>query len=531
MDTLDEASHRLLMECLARAGRQAEALRQADICTRILREELDVAPDAETLALASRIQAGDWPAWIATNDAPPEIPAPPVAALVEPPPPRRSRYPLAWAVAVLVVVTGSASVFALRQSAPPTAPVPAPGLVISDFRSVVGIEASNAVAGLTDLIRLDMATQHHVRLIADPPGDSTQAAPARDRARRDAGGRYLLDGSVALERTMVRVTARVTDVRDGDELWSSHYDKPRIDIQQVADDIATHAARAVSQDRDVEVQSPAAPFHDAPAAARHLIALSYEMDYYTVGPNPPSRQIYRLALQLDNNNVEVLAHLANSYIREAISHYPVDQAALTEADSILRRALPLDPTNISALFNTCLLRRVQRRVPEAMELCRRVLDVDPHYPGALRELGHDLLMSGDAAQAIVSYQASLAAAPFLPYAYNAFKGLGVASLVLGRQDDAIGYFQKAIDADKANGDDEQLWMALVLETGGRHAEADEHLTEFLDRYPRLEVDADYLGLLSAPAFAGRLNQMLAAYAKISARIGPRPSPPAAADAK
>ena len=49
MDTLDEAAHRLLMECLARAGRRAEALQQFEFCVRTLRRELDVSPDPETV--------------------------------------------------------------------------------------------------------------------------------------------------------------------------------------------------------------------------------------------------------------------------------------------------------------------------------------------------------------------------------------------------------------------------------------------------------------------------------------------------
>ena len=43
LDTLDEAAHRLLIECLARAGQRAEALHQFETCARVLREELDIA--------------------------------------------------------------------------------------------------------------------------------------------------------------------------------------------------------------------------------------------------------------------------------------------------------------------------------------------------------------------------------------------------------------------------------------------------------------------------------------------------------
>src|ERR1700722_18616909 len=57
MDAMDEASHRLLIECLARSGRRGEALQQFETCARILRDELDVEPDVETVATAERIRA------------------------------------------------------------------------------------------------------------------------------------------------------------------------------------------------------------------------------------------------------------------------------------------------------------------------------------------------------------------------------------------------------------------------------------------------------------------------------------------
>jgi Bacterial transcriptional activator domain len=57
MDELREDSHRLLIETLARAGRRAGALRQLEACARVLRNELNIAPDTETTALAERIRS------------------------------------------------------------------------------------------------------------------------------------------------------------------------------------------------------------------------------------------------------------------------------------------------------------------------------------------------------------------------------------------------------------------------------------------------------------------------------------------
>ncbi len=58
-----EEAHRWLMELLARDGQRSAALAHFEIAKRVLKEELDVAPNEETLNLLARIQrAVDVPA-------------------------------------------------------------------------------------------------------------------------------------------------------------------------------------------------------------------------------------------------------------------------------------------------------------------------------------------------------------------------------------------------------------------------------------------------------------------------------------
>jgi predicted ATPase/DNA-binding SARP family transcriptional activator len=78
LDSLHEPAHRCLMRLYAWSGRRAAALRQYEQCQETLAEELDVAPQEETVELADAIRAG--------NLASPEVEARP-----EPPPSREAR--------------------------------------------------------------------------------------------------------------------------------------------------------------------------------------------------------------------------------------------------------------------------------------------------------------------------------------------------------------------------------------------------------------------------------------------------------
>jgi DNA-binding SARP family transcriptional activator/TolB-like protein/Tfp pilus assembly protein PilF len=537
-DALDEAAHRLLIDCLARAGRRAEALQQFEACTSILRAELNVSPDAETTTLAERIRGGpSLPKTMGVPPGPAAAPAARVATPVDHDTPKQQpasrtavatgrtaepvgrpiiptrhrhhvRHRFAWTGAVLCIVAIALGVLASWSS-----PVSPPGIMVARFRNVSSVPAMDIVlAGLGDLMKMHLAMQDHLRLIDDADGAAEAVTEDRDGRRPLPGTRYVLDGSVALSNEAMYVSVRLTDIRSETELWSDHFDGSIMESMGIADDIASHVARAVSQDHELAVSTPRLPGSDPRRVARELLALGNRIDYYGAADGRASREIYRLALQIDRDDVGAMAHLGNADLRSAYAHWPVDQTALADADAMLLHAAQRDPTNLYVLFSLCQLRRVQDHIPEAMVLCKRALDVDPRYPGTLRELGHLSLQSGDAAQAITWYQASIDAAPSLPNRHVALKGLGVASLALGRGDDAIAYLRKSVEADLWNVGNARLWLAAALEIGGQRAEATKFLAAFMSNHAGLQIDGDYLMLLSAPAYADRQKEVLAALA-------------------
>ncbi len=72
LDLLHEPAHRHVMQLYAYGGQHAAALRQFDECVRLLREELDVTPDIETVELYQAIKARQLtPPAIQSNAAPP----------------------------------------------------------------------------------------------------------------------------------------------------------------------------------------------------------------------------------------------------------------------------------------------------------------------------------------------------------------------------------------------------------------------------------------------------------------------------
>jgi DNA-binding SARP family transcriptional activator len=74
-DPLREHVHRAVIRCHLALGDRAAALRQFDTCARLLRQELEVEPSAETLALAVEARCGE-----PRSGARPAVPAVPAAS-------------------------------------------------------------------------------------------------------------------------------------------------------------------------------------------------------------------------------------------------------------------------------------------------------------------------------------------------------------------------------------------------------------------------------------------------------------------
>ena len=123
---------------------------------------------------------------------------------------------------------------------------------------------------------------------------------------------------------------------------------------------------------------------------------------------------------------------------------------LDEAEEHLRRALDLDPRERTGLQNSAELLRLRKRYGEAVEGYRDLLDIDPTYAQAHAGLGNALLELGRYEEALDSMASAVALQPDLRVEGSLEGFMGLASLRLGRLEDAEGHLQRALEADPSN---------------------------------------------------------------------------------
>jgi tetratricopeptide (TPR) repeat protein len=92
----------------------------------------------------------------------------------------------------------------------------------------------------------------------------------------------------------------------------------------------------------------------------------------------------------------------DALLREARTH--LQNARLVDAAAVCAQLLDAAPDNIDALYTLAVTRRMQRRIPDALDTLDTLIALDPSYGRGWQERGHCLRDSGRTEEAIAAYQ-------------------------------------------------------------------------------------------------------------------------------
>jgi TolB-like protein len=223
----------------------------------------------------------------------------------------------------------------------------------------------------------------------------------------------VLEGSVRLAGDRLRVTARLTEVETGYQVWSERYDREAADVFAVQDEIAVGVVEAVTSrltpgERKVRERQQVGNLE----AYRHYLKGRHYR--YSKNDHANALKSYEQALALDPSHgpswvgkaeVTVLAAVyslipsleAYATAKEALEaarHLQGCEARWQDSEAALLRAIELEPTFVQGHTWFGFFHSVQRRFDEAEGYFRRACELDPlaAYPYAMIATG--LLANG-----------------------------------------------------------------------------------------------------------------------------------------
>jgi serine/threonine-protein kinase len=298
-------------------------------------------------------------------------------------------------------------------------------------------------------------------------------------AGRSLGVGAVLTGSVSRHGDRLSVSAELVDTATGARLWGETYERPRAELLQVQDAIASEISERLrpgltSQERRSlgrhGTRNPEA--WELYLRARFLLLRESEED------DLEARRLYLQALDRDPRFVEARVGVSVTYSRGAVGGSARPADAWPRAAEELQKALDLDPDNVLArcaranrrflgewdwagaerdyrrladepqvlteeLFRPMAFFHWARGRPdEAVALMEKALRVDPGNLNSRLMLADFLAQDGRLEDAIAGYRALVAAEPTDP-----FPLFGLAEVLRRRGDaaGAIGSLRKAYE--------------------------------------------------------------------------------------
>ena len=393
---------------------------------------------------------------------------------------RRARW---WVVAACVVAGATAFSYWIRQ-VPAVTAGGVRSLVVMPFRAITpSSDQAYLETGMADALAARLGGVGHLRV---PP---TAAVRSREEPF-DAGRRLTVDavltGSVQRSGDKLRVTAQLSRVGDGGQLWAGRFDERFTDIFTVQDAIAERIAARLLTDLSAG---------DRVALKRRDTTNTEAYEFYLRAREQWSRRtpesvrtairLYEKATAIDPQFARAHAGLADCY---NLTHSGIPASVrFPLAKAAAQKAIALDPRSAEAHTSLAFqLYKFEWQWEESQREFRKAIALNPDYTLAhhwyaelLGRLGHDR-------EAMQEFEKALALAPD---SVAIRVDIALTLMRARRPSEAWPVLVEARDLDPSSGRVATV-MSKVLAAMGKQDESLEYLWRgmLLQTVPESQVD-------------------------------------------
>ena len=350
-----------LMRALDRSGDRAAALQHARVHATLLADEFGTEPDMAVAELAASMRAQP----IAPAPAPPPAPAhasdeptavpqkSDMAAVPSPPALKTSRRRWANAAAFIAIVIAIAAVARGRVSAGDRAD--GASVAVLPFVDLSPAHDHEYFSdGMTEELINTLGRVQGVRVASRT---SSFAFKGRTPDVREVGTQLgvatVLDGSVRADDGTLRITARLSNARDGYQLWSQTYERKLQDVFAIQEEISRSIVETLKGTLVGSADSAATARRDTDLEAynlylrgRHALYMKGRYSWYrrTEEGLRSAAAYFTQAIEKDSTYALAHAGLADALAVLGFYDYLPPREAFPPAERAAQRAMALDST-------------------------------------------------------------------------------------------------------------------------------------------------------------------------------------------
>jgi TolB-like protein/DNA-binding SARP family transcriptional activator/cytochrome c-type biogenesis protein CcmH/NrfG len=532
LDELREDAHRLIIRCLAAAGRRAEALKRYDQLAALLKRELDVEPDTSTRCLIEALRLpgapsnehrtlrADTPAGSATDASPPLAPidtpavssARPAARGAEGAPEEEPAAPAAghwWRrfvpfgvplnigalliVGAVVLGVSAFSLPGLNLAMRPGPPRSAAGgldavpIAVLPFTHTADDAGSRLSANMItdDLINM-LSRVLGLKVISRQASQNFTGRPIDVVSiGNELGVRYVVDGSVRMQNERLRVNVQLLSTESRLQVWSDHFERDITDAGAAPEEIVKGLGRALQVEVIRAENSRAAQHKPEEPEINELVSTGWAAMFADAAGNslPQAEAAFREALRRDPERLRAILGLAAHHLAMVGNmHTPDREPYLAAAQELLDRALKRNPAASPPYFYLGILRRQRGEMQPALHSFEYSIVLNPSFAPGYAHMGSVLTRLGRMDEALEKIHYAMRLSPKDPKRAIWAMFAGWAELERGNDQAALEWLFQALalnsESAQANGS-----LAAAYALSGESVSAAKYAARFRELTP------------------------------------------------
>jgi TolB-like protein len=264
---------------------------------------------------------------------------------------------------------------------------------------------------------------------------------------RDLGVRYVVQGSARRVGPDLRVNAQVLDTATGAHLWAEDFEEPLAGIADLVRAVASRIAAALNYtlvwfegDRAWVNRAHDPTAVDLPLRGRALLGTAPTMENLL-----EARRLFERSIALDGGSADAHAFLGMALANLWTQNWEEDrEGLLRRAEEHAARALDLNPRHARGHYARGMVHQGRRRFDQALAEFEIALDLAPNLPFIHARRGWVRNLTDRPAEALADFAQAVQLSPRDPYIGTFFWGMAIASLMLGRGEDAVAHAVRAV---------------------------------------------------------------------------------------
>ena len=362
-----------------------------------------------------------------------------------------------------------------------------PSIVVLPFDAVDGdAERQNLARGLTYDIMTRIARTRSFFVIAR--GSAFRFAPGfhndvRDVGRR-LGVRYVVQGCVQCDGSMISVNTALADAVEGKEIWAERFQRKLDGIFETQEEITDLIVGAISSEVDVAEQRRS--LLETPANLDAWSAYHrgcWHMYRFTSADYEQAQRFFELSARLDPDSSRALAGLSFVHWQRAFLEISADRnGEMQRAFDLAQQSVSLNPREPLAHWALGRAYLLRGEVTESIEELSTTTALNPSFAVGQYTLGFALMHAGDTARSVEMADNARRLSPYDPMSFAMIGLRGFSLALTGHYDQAAKLM--AISIRQPNAHWHMVAMAAVCDIlAGDEAAARSDLARLLKSRP------------------------------------------------